>query len=189
MAPAGVNSAHNVGWRRPGPRSKVYASIPTAILSVYEEYPDIGSNETDGDVRIGGVVMSSDRKRIAFYPDDAAFLRVVCDELRLDRAKAVTRIFEDYRKWEAVDNKPSSFMQFSPSTPLQRVSVYPRDAEFVRELCDDMGVSQPEAVACIFEGFRDWIAMDATVKATITDEKVAEVQADIRAKLDGPRNA
>lgn len=139
--------------------------------------------------RSGEIVMSSDRKRIAVYPDDAAFLRVVCGELGLDQAKAVARIFEDYRKWEAVDNKPRSFMWFPSRTALQWVSVYPKDAEFVRELCDDIGLYQAESVACIFEDFRDWIAMDATLRATITDEKVAEVQADIRAKLDGPRNA
>ena len=133
--------------------------------------------------------MSGDRKRIAVYPDDAAFLRVVCDELGLDQAKAVARIFQDYRKWEAVDDKPRSFKQFSPRTVLQRISVYSKDAEFVRELCNDIGLYQAEAVACIFEGFRDWIAMDATVRATITDEKVAQVQADIRAKLDGRKNA
>ena len=141
------------------------------------------------DYRSGEIVMPGDRKRIAVYPDDGAFLRVVCEELGLDRAKAVARIFEDYRKWEAVDDKPRSLMQFPPRTASQRVSVYPKDAEFVCELCDDIGLYQAEAVACIFEGFRDWIAMDATLRATITDEKVAEVQADIRAKLDGPRNA
>ena len=133
--------------------------------------------------------MSSDRKRIAVYPDDAAFLRVVCEELGIDQAKAVARIFEDYRKWEAVDDKPRSFMQFPPRIMLQRVSVYPKDAEFVRELCDDIGLYQAEAVACIFEGFRDWIAMDATDRATVTDEKVAEVQADIRPSWMARRNA
>ena len=103
------------------------------------------------DYRSGEIVMPGDRKRIAVYPDDAAFLRVVCDELGLDQAKAVARIFEDYRKWEAVDNKPRSFMQFPSRTALQRVSVYPKDAEFVCELCDDIGLYQAEAVACIPE--------------------------------------
>jgi hypothetical protein len=35
--------------------------------------------------------MSSDLKRISVDPDDAAFLRDVCDELGLDQAKAVAR--------------------------------------------------------------------------------------------------
>jgi hypothetical protein len=133
--------------------------------------------------------MSSDLKRISVYPDDAAVLRDVCDELGLDQAKAVARIFEDYRKWEAVDDKPRSLRQFSPRIALKRVSIYAKDAEFVRELCDDIGLYQAEAVACIFEGFRAWIAMDITVRATVTDEKVAKVQAAIRAKMDAQSNA
>jgi hypothetical protein len=131
--------------------------------------------------------MSSDLKQISVYPDDAAFLRDVCDELGLDQATAAARIFEDYRKWEAVDDQPRSLMQFSPRIALKRISVYTKDAEFVRTFCDDIGLYQAEAVGCIFEGFRDWIAMDINVRATVTDEKVADVQAAIRARMDAEK--
>ena len=66
--------------------------------------------------------MSSDLKRISVYPDDAAFLRDVCDELGLDQAKAVAHIFEDFRKWEAVDDKPRPLSRLRKNAEILAIS-------------------------------------------------------------------